>query len=309
MPGSTIDVGGPQETPDVPAVQEIQKPAPRTVLRGQNARIAAVVGVIGAAALSALYRDQKPKSPRPPSVIHGAPGGGGAPAEECEVDPGSIYPDPRHVFGVDGVHVVEGVDAFACDFEVGEDGEEGVIGTEYVDGAQVRQCFFSRVWTPGAALRLAGHVRGNLNKPGEMRLTDGILDVSVGVDSSDPEADETEKKILVDGEASLAVTTTGRASVTKMPPPEGRGESEEVLVAAIEGQTLIYQEGRDEAIILNECDKIRIPLNIAEANGGCYIAHNGGGRGSSSNGSEVMLLAGGVLLALRRKRRKKTQKA
>jgi hypothetical protein len=318
LPGAVAES---DHTPDVPAVMEVHHDRPSLnpgSLYLRTGRLAAIAVIIGASV--AVVLEKAVKTPRTPYVMNGGPGdggasggaggtggAGGADTASCNVDPTQMYPDPQQIFGIDDVHVKAGTPdtEFPCDFDtVGS--EETVVGTEFVDGDKIRHCFFSRVWAEGAAMRLAGTVKANKKTPGQIKLVDGLLDVVVGVDTNDnkildPE-ELAEKRVTVQGEASIAITTTGRVSITRMPPVNG-AESNEVLVVAVQGQALIYQEGRDDAIILEECDKIRVPLN-KQASQGCYIAEDMGKNGSSSHGGAVMLAAGALFLAIRRKAKK-----
>lgn len=311
LPGSVVDT---EATPDMPAVIEVDRPSLYPGSRtARTNRLAAIAVIIGATVATVM--EKAVKTPRTPLVMNGGPGDGGTggtggsdTAASCNISPAQMYPDPQQIFGMDNVHVKEGTPdtEFPCEFDKNGTSET-VIGTEFVDGEKVRHCFFSRVWAEGAAMRLAGTIKADTKTPGQIKLVDGLLDVVVGVDTNenkilDPE-ELAEKKITVEGEASLAITTTDRVSITRMPPVNGV-ESNEVLVVAVKGQTLIYQQGREEAIILNECDKLRVPLNHKEANQGCYIAEDMGRGGSRNQSGAVILAAGAVFLAVRRRAKK-----
>lgn len=314
LSGSEVDT---EATPDMPAVIDIGRvslyPGSRTT---RTSRLAAIAVIVGATVATVM--DKAVKTPRAPQVMNGGPGDGGAggtggaggsnTAASCNISPADMYPDPQQIFGVDNVHVKNGTPdtEFPCEFET-EGSLETVIGTEFVDGKKIRHCFFSRVWAEGAALRLAGTIKVDKKIPGQIKLVDGLLDVAVGLDTNEnkilDEEELTEKKVTVEGPASLAITTTDRVSITRMPPVNGV-DNHEVLVVAVKGQTLIYQQGREEAIILNECQELRVPLDIKEANQGCYIAEDVGRDGSRSHGGAVVLAAGAVFLAVRRRAKK-----
>lgn len=313
------------ETPNLPAVIEVSQSeiAPSSIppsavsKAGKIAMVSAVIGTL----LVATAERTGPKTPRALRVIerdessgHGGAdsdprkksfgGPGGPDPEFCGRDPQKLYPNPQAVYGIDEKHVQEGSsDQFPCEFSEDGEGQDIVTGYEIVDGEKTRVCFFTPVWAPDTAMRLAGTIEHSDQVPGDIHLHDGLLEIRNGIlDASEVK----ERKVLVQGEASLVVTSKGRVSVTILPTDQVSEKGKpmvHVLVSAQEGDATIVQEGRDKEIVIKECEDRKIPLNVEQLSGGCYIAQGvPDGDGFSSDGAKFIILAGAAFLALRRRR-------
>lgn len=333
------------ETPDTPAVIEATEHERLSSYPPLSAgrRVAIVSAVVGTLLMATLEKGG-PKTPRTPPVIsrkeaHGHGGadseppagnGDGTDPEFCGRDPLELYPSPKAVYGADGKHVVEESDnPLLCEFGTAEDGTQVVRGVEVTNENVSNVCFFTPVWAPDAVMRLAGTLEHNMQYPGRIHLKDGLLEIQSGALDSAPggaagkggaggeaagagaaSAATPEKKIVVRGEASLVVTSTGRVSVTLLPPEGGGGGASGkspklyVLVSAQEGDAVVVQEGRDEQIVVKECEDLKIPLDVRQLDGGCYIAEGSpGSKGFAQEGTKFILLAGAAFLALRRRRK------
>ncbi len=286
-------------------------------------RIAAISAVMAGVVWGVLDRSG-PHTPRTPRVVGNDPQGEGGASDGskgdsgagpdpdgpklCGRDPKDLHPKPHVIYGIDGVHVQNGsVDEEPCEPPIMlEDGREIWTGHEVVDGENSRVCWFTRPWAPGAAIRLAGTIEGNDKVPGVIHLRDGLIEIQNGI-QIDPAQPIEEKEIKVAGEASLAITSTERVSVTILPPqkdatPEMANKMR-VRVSSQAGETTIVQEGR-EPITLTGCEEKIIPLDVQQVNGGCYIVEGGlNENGFSQKGNALILFAGAAFLALRRRKR------
>jgi hypothetical protein len=283
-----------EETPSVPAVTTIHEEHSSSIR--EAVRFTATAAVIGAIVASNGFN--KKETPKQPEVrlkqTQGLQG-----IEECP-QKNEMMPQPYEIYGIDGIRVKEGpLRSKKCTFD---DVNENVKGIQIIENGETDICYFSEIWTPGAALRLAGEVEGDISRPGRIFLRDGVVDVKIGLPVGDEKMQQIQKEVIVEGEATMTVTTEGRVSVAIMA-PEHDQKIVEVMVIAEEGNAMIVQEGRK--IHLAPCEKIKIPLN-KEYLEGCFIASAGKNNQEQNHASKIILLAGGILLVLRRRKKKRS---
>ena len=300
------------ETPHTPAVLDIGRHAPEDISPSSARGVKKTIAILafGVSTLIAhTIEKYGPKTPRPPHVTEKKSSPGNRGDENCGRDPLYMYPDPETVYGIDG-EVVKGPPAepSECQFETLDDGSKVVTGHETVEGDQKRVCFFTPVWAPDAAVRLAGKIRHDEQFPGVIDLENGMIDITNGIIEGAPKIEKL-REVKVAGEASLAVASEGRVTVAILPQEfdeAGKPTMAHVLVSAQEGRAIVKQVGRGEDIIVEECEDYKIPIDVAHLNGGCYIAEGEPGAGGfDAQGGEIILLAGAVFLGLRRRASKK----
>ncbi|MCA9374627.1 hypothetical protein KC725_05710 [Candidatus Peregrinibacteria bacterium] len=304
------------ETPHSPAVIELSDEATRESGPQSVRTVKKTIAILALGVSSLIVHTLEkhgPKTPRPPHVTEKKSNPGNGSDENCGRNPAYMYPDPQSIYGVDGKYVKESpAEPFECQFETREDGGQTVTGHEVVDGENTKVCFFTPIWSPDTAMRLAGTVHQHEQLPGVIDLEKGMIDIENGVAHNKPEMGQI-REVRVAGEASLAVASEGRVSVTILPQKfdsDGKPTLSKVLISAQQGRAIVSQIGRDEDIIVEECQDLEIPVDIQQINGGCYIAQGEPGMGGfNTEGNTVILLAGTVLLALRRRKKEKEDKA
>lgn len=246
-----------------------------------------------------------------PGETGGAGGAGGVGGGKNDSDPPDAGPDATfqedqcdpNSFALDAKpqDMAEPGATSPCEFITSEDGTTRVIGHTLIgpDGIP-HDCFVTQPFAKDGATKIRGQYHGSLSQPGKIYLDSGKLCVTM-LDEQTQGGVET----VVVGEASLNIVTNKRVMI-KLLEPEVYPETGELMnyaaITAVEGETLVIQEGREGTIRVVPGKPAKIPLNRVSAPGeGCYIASAKPSDVEGGKGGLYILGASAIFMVLRRR--------
>jgi hypothetical protein len=250
-----------------------------------------VAGVLVAAmAASSGKKGETPKAPPVRSTKSASPGGSSSVSDSDPCGPDFSLDATAEELASSAGHT--------CEF-ITEGDHEIIVGHVLIDADGVpRDCYLSPVWSSNTALKVRGQIEGNVNDPGRIFMRNGKLCVTM--------LDDGHAEMNVPAEASVNVVTTGRTllKIDEEARPSGGTPKRFLLVHPVSGEALITQDGRPNEIRLAEGDTpVRIPLNVEQIKGGCYIAKAGKFASRRTDEGLWLITAGTIFLALRRRKR------